>query len=104
MIGYDLGARAPAEYLHRGQRSQSRMARCSREVRNTTRRILSHNYPILRPKEAMFIDILFPSLGSVVEEIFWEHIDLAMKSGRYSGILSDRMKARNRCPARTDFF
>ncbi len=103
MIRYKLRARAPAKYLHQGQRRQSRIAGCLREVQYISRQILSHNYPILRPEEALSIDILCSSLGSVVEEIYREYIDLAMKSARYLDILSDRMKARNWCPARTDF-
>ena len=83
-------------------RSQSRLARCLREVREIMNRILSHENPILRLEVALSIDILCSSLVSVIEGLGEEFVDLEMHSTFYLEAFSDRLKARNWCLSRVE--
>lgn len=83
-------------------RSQSRLARCLREVRETMNRILSHENPVLRLEVALSIDILCSSLVSVIDGLREEIVDLEMQSSFYLEAFSDRLKAQNWCLSRVE--
>lgn len=83
-------------------RSQSKLARCLKEVREIMIRILSHETPILRFEVALSINILCSSLESVIQGL-GEKADIQTHSRFYTKAFSDRLKARNWCLSRVDF-
>jgi hypothetical protein len=77
--------------------SQSRIAKCLREVRRITENAETQ---ILRFEVASSIDILCESLKDAVEGLLLEEVLLDSSGTPYNHDLGDRMKDTNWCPAR----